>query len=57
MYAAVEHVLMYVWAVYGILLLGFLIWAGWVFAIDEPRKRRRKAREAATLLARIQPKP
>lgn len=50
MYAAFEHVMMYVWAVYGCVLFGFVVWAAWVFAIDEPRKRRaiRKRLDAIT---------
>lgn len=50
MYAAFEHVMMYVWAVYACILLGFLVWAAWVFAIDEPRKKRRIRKRLAQVV-------
>jgi cbb3-type cytochrome oxidase subunit 3 len=55
-YAALESALVWVWAAWGLVLLGFILWAVWVFALDEPRAKRRRRREADALLARIQPR-
>lgn len=49
-----DHLMMYVWAGYILVLFGFLVWAGWVFAIDEPRRKRRSAAYVAKLQASLQ---
>jgi hypothetical protein len=55
-YAAFDHAMMYFWAAWFVVLVGFLLWAIWVWLIDEPRVRHRKWCEAKALLARIQPR-
>lgn len=45
-YAQFDHAMMYVWFVYVPVLFAFVVWAAWVLLWDEPRKRRRLAREA-----------
>jgi hypothetical protein len=40
-YAMLEEVLIWFWVVWLGALAGFMVWALWVWLIDEPRKRRR----------------
>lgn len=40
-YARFEYLMMYVWAVWLVIIAGFLVWAAWVLLWDAPRQRRR----------------